>query len=321
MSNHRNVISVLWVVLTVQTAAADYPERPVRVIVASAPGGGPDTSARIFAAELTRQLGKQFVIDNRPGASGSIGTEMIAHASPDGYTIGQGNTNTLVFNRLLLPRLPYDPDRDIQPVAQYAVAPHLIAVTLSLPIKSIQELIAHARKNPAKLLFVSTGNASSLFLAGEMFKRATATQMTHVPYKGAQQGITDMIGGQVHLIFDNVSSIGPQVKAGRVRGLALTTAKRSSSYPELPTVAESGVPNFEVTTWAGFIAPGGLSKTLVTRLNAEVNKALATSTVTEKFAVAGTIPASGTPEEFSALIKREVAKWADVIKGANIKAD
>ena len=301
--------------------AADYPDRPVRVIVASAPGGGPDVGTRIIVAELTRQMGQQFVVDNRPGATGLIGTEMIARATPDGYTIGNGYSATLAMNRSILPKLPYDPDRDIQPVSQYSLAPNILAVTLSLPVKSVQELIDHARKNPGKLLFASSGNGTSLHLSGELFKRMTGTQMTHVPYKAAQQGITDMIRGQIHLMFDNVPSIGPHVRGGRVRGLAITSTKRSSSYPELPTVSESGVPNFEVVPFGGMVAPGGLSKTIVNRLNTEVNKALATSAVKEKFAVLGNVPAGGTPEEFAAFIKLEVIKWAEVIKGANIKAD
>ena len=303
------------------STAADYPERPVRVIVPGPPGGAPDLGTRMIAAELTRQMGKQFVVDNRPGASGSIATEMIARAVPDGYTIGQGNFGSLGTNRSLLPKLPYDPDRDIQPVAQFSVVPNILAVTMSLPVKSVQELIAYARKNPDKLLFASGGNGTSHHLAGELFKRMTGTQMTHVPYKGSPQGITDLIGGQVHLIFDVASSIGPHVRGGRVRGLAITSAKPSPSYPALPTVAESGVPNFEVIAWAGMIAPGGVSKSIVSRLNAEVNKALATATVREQYAIAGTVPIGGTPEAFAAHIKREVVKWAEVIKGANIKAD
>ena len=315
------IIFAIWVAMMMTTAAADYPVRPVRVIVSSAPGGGPDVTMRIIAAELSQQMAQQFVVDNRPGASGVIGTEMIARASADGYTIGEGRTATLAINRLLLPKLPYDPDGDIQPVAQYSAVPHLLAVTLSLPVKSVEELIAYARKNPGKLLFVSTGNASPLFLAGELFKRMTGTSMTHVPYKGTQQGITDMIGGQVHLIFDNVSSIGPHIRASRVRGLAVTTAKRSSSYPELPTVAESGVPNFEVAGWGGIVAPSRVSKIIIYRLNAEVNKALAKSIVKERFSALGTIPIGGTPEAFAALIKIELIKWTAVIKDANIKAD
>jgi tripartite-type tricarboxylate transporter receptor subunit TctC len=313
---------VICAALTTTKAAADYPDRPVRVIVPSLPGGPPDLNMRIIVSELTRQMGKQFVVDNRPGASGSIATEMIARAIPDGYTIGQGNIATLATNRSMLPKLPYDPDRDIQPVAQTALSPNILAVTLSLPVKSVQELIAYARKNPGKLLFASGGNGTSMHLAGELFKRMTSTQMTHVPYKGISQGVTDMIGEQVHLMFNPASSMGPYVRGGRVRGLAITSAKRSPSFPELPTVAESGVPNFEVVAWGGIIAPGGVSKTIVNRLNAEVNKALATSTVKEQFFAAGNdVPTGGTPEEFAAFIKREVSKWAGVIKDANIKAD
>ena len=209
----------------------------------------------------------------------------------------------------------------MHPVAQYSLTPTILAVALSLPVKSVQELIDHARKNPGKLLFASIGNGSTSHLAAELFKRMTGTQMTHVPYKGAPQGVIDMIGGQVHLMFDAASSIGVHVRAGRVRGLAVTTTKRSSSYPELPTVAESGVPNYEVTGWTGIIAPGGVSTFIIKRLNAEVNKALTTSTVKEKFSITGNVPTGGTPEEFAAFIKREVVKWAEVIKGANIKAD
>jgi tripartite-type tricarboxylate transporter receptor subunit TctC len=312
---------IAWAVLTLQTAAADYPDRPIRVVVASAAGGGADVTTRIIVAELTRRIGKQFVVDNRPGAGGLIGMELIARAAPDGYTIGQGGIAQLAINRIFQPRMPYDPDRDIQSVAQYGASSNILAVALSLPVKSVQELIDHARRNPGKLLFASNGNGTSVHLSGELFKHMTGTQITHVPYKAAQQGVSDMIGGQIHLMFDNASSIGGHVRAGRVRGLAVTGAKRSSSYPELPTVADSGVPNFEVTIWAGIVAPAGVPKDIVNRLNAEINKALTTSTIKEKFGVLGTEPTGGTPAEFAALIKREVIKWTAVVKDANIKVD
>ena len=317
--NILRVTVVLAGAATWSCMAADYPERPVRVIVPSAPGGGPDVGTRIVVAELAKQFGKQFVVDNRPGATGVIGLEMIARATPDGYTIGHGNSSTLAINRSFLPKLPYDPDRDLQSVVLYAAQSNILAVTPSLPVKSVQELVDYLRKNPGKLLFASVGNGTSQHLSAELLKRMTNTQMLHVPYKGAQQAITEMIGGQVHLMFDNASSIGVHVRAGRVRGLAVSTAKRAQAFPDLPTVAESGVPNFEVAVWGGLVAPGGVSKTIVNRLNAEANKALATVSVKEKFAGLGSETAGGTPEEFAAFLKREIAKWADVIKGANIK--
>ena len=316
------LIFAVCAVLTMKTVvAADYPDRPVRFIVPAAPGGGPDVINRLVAAELTRQMGKQFVVDNRPGASGSIGTEIIARAAPDGYTIGNGNSATLVTNRFFLSKLPYDPDRDIQPVAQHVITPLILAVGLSLPVKSVPELIELARKNPGKLRFASSGNGSSAHLGGALFKRMTGTQMTHIPYKAAQQGVTEIIGGQEQLMFENVASIGVHVRSARVRGLAITTAKRSPSYPDLPTVAESGVPNFEVMVWGGIVAPRGVAKDIINRLNLEINKALATSTVKEKVDVLGNVLTGGTPEEFAAFIKREMVKWAVVIKDANIKAD
>jgi tripartite-type tricarboxylate transporter receptor subunit TctC len=301
--------------------AADYPDRPVRIIVPSAPGGAPDVTTRILVTELTRQMGQQFVVDNRPGASGVIGTELTVRATPDGYTIGQANLTTLVNNRIFMSKLPFDLDRDLLPISQYFLTVNILAVTLSLPVKSVPELIEHARANPGKLLFASSGNGTSMHLCGEMFKHLTSTQMTHVPYKAAQQGVSDLIGGQVQLMFDSTSSIGAQVKAGRVRGLAVTGAKRSPTYPELPTVAEAGVAKFEMTAWGGFAAPNGVPKAIVNRLSVEINKALATASVKEKFAANGSVPSGNTPEEFTALIKRELTKWSDVVKSANIKVE
>ena len=325
MSSVTHAVSVVTIICSVAAAvpliAADYPDRPVRVIVPSAPGGAPDVTTRIVVAELTRQMGQQFVVDNRPGASGIIGTELTVRGTPDGYTIGQANLTTLVNNRIFMPKLPFDLDRDLQPISQYFLTSNILAVTLSLPVKSVQELIEYARKNPGKLLFASSGNGTSMHLSAELFKHLTGTQMTHVPYKAAQQGVADLIGGQVQLMFDSTSSIGAQVKAGRVRGIAVTGAKRSPTYPELPTVAESGVPNFEMTAWGGFAAPSGVPKTIVNRLSVEVNKALATPAVREKFAANGSVPAGNTPEEFTALIKRELTKWAEVVRSANIRVD
>jgi len=319
----RNVMAAIICGLCVATFsvhAQKFPDRPVRFIVPSASGGAPDISSRIVAAELTRQLGKQFVIDNRPGASGSIGTELIARAVPDGYTIGQGNFSTLGTIRSLL-KLPYDTDRDLQLIGQYSTLANILAVTPQLPVRSAQELIEYAKSNPDKLLFASTGNGSSMHLSIELFKRMTGTRMMHVPFKGAQQGVTDLIAGQVQVMCDNMSSIGPQVKAGRVRALAVTSVKRSAAYPELSTVAESGLPGFEVVTFGGLVAPAGVPRPIVDLLNKALNNAVESNTLREKFALNGSEPVGGTPEQFAEFVKRESTKWAEVIKGANIKPD
>ncbi len=302
------------------SALPTYPDRPIRFIVPSAAGGAPDTNTRIIVSEVARQMGQQIVVDNRPGASGSIGTEIIAKAQPDGYTIGTGNIATMALNRSVLPKLPYDPDK-LQPVVQWTYVPNLLAVTISLPVKSVQELIDHATKNPGKLLFASSGSGSSIHVSGELFKLMTGTNMVHIPFKGAAIAITDLTAGRVHLMFDNVPSIAPHVRAARLRGLAVTSAKRVPAYSELPTVAEAGVPGFEVTAWGGVIVPPRVPKAIIVRLNAEVNKTLALPQVREKLSALGSEVVGGTPEQFALHIRRETAKWADVVKRAGVKLD
>jgi tripartite-type tricarboxylate transporter receptor subunit TctC len=301
--------------------AAAYPERPLRYVMGSAAGGGPDIAARIVMAELGRQLGQQIVIENRPGASGTIGTEIIARATPDGYTIGHGNIQTLAIARSVLPKLPYNIDRDLQPVVHMYGTPNLLAVTLSVPASSVQELVAYAKKNPDKLLYASTGSGSSIHVGMELFKLMTGTQMVHIPYKAAVTAIADLTAGRVHLMADNINSIGPHVKAGRLRGLAVTTATRVPAFSELPTIAESGVPGFDVAAWAGVIVPAGVPKPIVARLNAEINKALAAPAVRDRLPELGLQLAGGTPEQFREHIRREAEKWADVVKRSGAKVD
>jgi tripartite-type tricarboxylate transporter receptor subunit TctC len=321
MNGSLRIACTVALVLIVNSAFAAYPDRPLRYVLASAAGGGPDVAARVVMAELSRQTGQQVVIENRPGGGGSIGTEVIARATPDGYTIGHGNINTMAINRSVLSKLPYDPDKDLRPVVHMYFTPNLLAVTLTLPVKSVQELIDYAKKNPDKLTFASTGNGSSIHVGMELFKLMTGTQMVHVPYKAAVVAITDLTAGRVHLMADNINSIGPHVKAGRLRGLAVTSAKHVPAFAELPTVAEAGVPGFEVSAWAGVIVPTGVPKAIVARLNAEINKALATSAVREKLPEMGLELVGGTPEQFAAHIKRETAKWADVVKRSGAKID
>ncbi len=303
------------------TIAAAYPDRPMRYIIASAPGGGPDTSARVIMAELSRVIGQHVIVENRPGAGGSIGTELISKSSPDGYTMGHGNINTMAIARSVLSRLPYDPDRDLQPVVQMYETPNLLAVTLGLPVKSVAELIEHARKHPGDLIYASTGNGSSVHVGMELFKLLTATQMVHVPYKAATVAITDLTSGRVQVMADNINSIGTHVKAARLRGLAVTSGYRVPAFSDLPTVIEAGVPGYAVTAWAGVIMPVGVPKPLVSQLNVHMNKALASSTVKEKLAEQGCIVIGGTTEQYAEHIRREAARWAEVVKKSGAKVD
>jgi tripartite-type tricarboxylate transporter receptor subunit TctC len=304
-----------------ESATQDYPQRPIRYIVPSAAGGGADVLARVLAAELTKQLGQQIVVDNRPGASGAIGMEMLVRANPDGYTIGYGNTPLLAINRSLLPGWSFEAGRNLQPVAWLTSSQNLLAVTLSLPVKSVRELIDYARKNPDKLMYASPGNGTTIHLSGELFKQMTRTQMVHVPYKAVTVAITELIGGQVHLMFDNLTSITTHVKAGKLRGLAVTGRARAGPFPDLPTVAEAGVPGYDVTVWTGVIVPVGVSKAIVAKLNAEINKACTAPALLEKFAGFGNRCVGSTPGQFAELITKESAKWAEVVKRSGAKAD
>jgi tripartite-type tricarboxylate transporter receptor subunit TctC len=321
MAGFLRMTCISLLLLHAGVAFSVFPERPLRYVLPSAAGGGPDVAARVVMAELSRQTGQQVIVDNRPGASGLLGTEVIARATPDGYTMGHGNINTMAINRSVMSNLPYDPDRELQAVVLMYYSPNLLAVTLSLPVKSVQELIDYAKRNPDKLIFASTGNGSSVHVGMELFKLMTATQMVHVPYKVATVAITDLTAGRVQLMAENIASIGPHVKAGRLRGLAVTSGKRVPAFAELPTVAEAGVPGFDVSAWAGVIVPTGVPKAIIVRLNAEINKALAASVVREKLPEMGLEVAGGTPEQFAGHIKSEAAKWADVVKRSGAKVD
>jgi tripartite-type tricarboxylate transporter receptor subunit TctC len=307
--------------LVAPTGGAAYPERPIRLIISSAAGGSPDIVTRILAAELVKQMGQQIVIDNRPGAAQTIGTEMVVRAIPDGYTLGYANVVTLAINKTLLPKQPYDPDKDLALIGQFLSTHNLLAVTNALPVKNVRELIEHARKNPGKLLNASAGNGTTGHLGGELFKIMTATQIVHVPYKGSPQGIADLIAGQVHLMFDNLTSISPHVKAGKLRGLGVSGPRRSPVFPDLPTVSEAGVPGYETTAWGGLVAPAGTPKPIIIRLNAEINKALQSPGLKERYAVIDAEPVGGTVEAFAAFVKSESLKWGDVVRKSGAKLD
>jgi tripartite-type tricarboxylate transporter receptor subunit TctC len=302
-------------------AGAAYPERPIRIIVPAGVGGGSDIGTRLFAAELTRQLGQHVVVENRPGAGGIVGTEAIARAAADGYTLGQGNFNSMNTNRILNANLPYNADKDLQAIVFAYMSRNIIAVNRALPVSSVKDLVSHARANPGKLLYASGGNGSSGHFSGALLGLLAGIEMVHVPYKASGPAITDLVAGQVHLMSDNVQSIGPHVRAGRLRGLAVTTTNRTAAYPDLPTVAEAGIPGFEIAPWAGYIAPAGVPRAIVARLNAEFNRVFAVPAVREKLIEMGLEPRGGTPEAFARFMRDEVAKWTDVARRANVRGE
>jgi len=303
-------------------AAADYPARPIRMIVPQAPGSASDNVARLLAGALTQQLGQQIVVDNRPGGALMIGMEMTARAVPDGYTIGYGPIGALAISpNIVRGTVTVDVQKDLQPISQTTTGHMLLAASPVTPIKSVRELIDYAKQNPGKLSNASSGNGTPGHVGFELFKYMTGTNIVHVPYKGGAAGITDLIAGQVQLMMESLNSITPFAKSGRVRGLAVSGAARSAALPELPTIAEAGVPGYEATTWTGIVAPVGVPKPIVAKLNAEINKAIATQSLKDKFAQIGSESAGGTPEQFGALIRRESAKWAEVVKRSGAKVD
>jgi tripartite-type tricarboxylate transporter receptor subunit TctC len=300
--------------------SAAYPDRPVRFIVSSGAGGAPDFNARTLAAELSKQMGQQFVVDNRPGAGSTLGTTMMAKAAPDGYTIGYGTIGPIAIQRSLQRNLPYDADKDLRAVVLVTLTPNMLAVTQSLQATSVKELIDHARANPGKLFFASTGTGASQHLTGELFKFMTAIQIDHVPFKQATPALADLTAGRVHLMFENINSIAPHVKSGRLRGLGVTTSKRVAAFPDMATIAET-VPGFESVSWGGIVVPAGVPNAIVMRLNQEVNSALLLPHVRERFAAFGVELSGGPPEVFTTQIRKDAAKWADVIRRAGIKPD
>ena len=320
MSTQKLVAAVLALACSA-AAHAEYPDRPIRYIVPSAPGGGADISARLLTAELSQQLKQQFVVDNRPSSGGLIGVQLLAKSRPDGYTLGYGNMTYLAINPSLVPNLPYDADRDLVPIGQFTSGVNLLAVRNTLPVKSVQELIAYARANPDKLSFVSSGNGTTLHLSGELFKHMTGTRMVHVPYKGVGQGLSDLISGQVDLIFDNQSSIAPHVSAGRVRALAVTGPTRSTVFPDLPTMNEAGVTGYVITTWTAMMGPAGLPRAIVNKLNAEIQRACASPRVQATLASQGAVCAGGSPEQFVQFVRKERVKWGDIVRKSGAKVD
>ncbi len=299
--------------------AADYPTRPVKWIVPYPPAGTTDVLARIIAQWLTEKLGQPFVIENRPGAGNNLGTEAVVKAAPDGYTMLLVNPANGI-NATLYKELSFNVIRDIAPVAGIVRTPNVMEVTPSFPAKTVAEFIAYCKANPGKINMASSGRGTSVHLSGELFKSMTGCQMLHVPYKGAGPALTDLMGGQVDVIFDNLPSSVGHIKGGKIRALAVTSAERDPSLPEVPTVAET-VPGYEATAWFGIGMPKGTPKDVIEKVNAEVNRALADPKMRARLAELGGKPIAGTPEDFGKVIAAETAKWEKVVISSGAKVE
>jgi tripartite-type tricarboxylate transporter receptor subunit TctC len=311
------VLGALWLAGIGQAVAVDYPTRPVRWIVPYPAGGTTDILARIIGQSLSERLGQQFVIENRPGGGNNIGTEAVVHAPPDGYTLLLVNPAHGI-NATLYPKLTFNFIRDIVPVAGLMRVPNVMEVTPSVPAKTVAEFVAYAKANPGKINWATSGNGTSVHLSGELFKSMTGIDMTHVPYRGSAPALTDLIGGTVHVMFDNMPSSLPHIQAGKLRALGVTTAQRSPALPDVPTVAET-VAGYEASAWFGMGVPKGTPADVIDKLNKEVNAALQDDKVKARLAELGGNLIAGTPADFGKVIADETDKWAKVIKSANVQ--
>ena len=307
-------------ILVSRASGADWPVKPVRVVVPFTPGGSTDITARLVSNRLQEVWGQSVVVENKPGAGGNIAADMVAHSDPDGYTIfisGPG----MATNQFLYPSLSYDSVADFAPVTMLITQPNLMCVPNSSPAKSVREFIAYCNENKGKITYASSGNGTTLHLSGELFKRLAKVEMTHIPYRGGAPAINDLIPGRVDVIFDNMPSILSHVKAGTLRGLAVTTKERVAVVPDIPTIAESGVPGFDVFSWFGFFVPARTPEGVVARINADTNAALVYPQVKSRFEELGATPKGSTQAELAAFLKSEIDKWGPVIREARIRVE
>jgi tripartite-type tricarboxylate transporter receptor subunit TctC len=304
-----------------QAQAAAYPDKPIRFVVPFPPGGGTDTLSRSLAQKMADALGQSITIDNRPGAGGNIGADIAAKSAPDGYTIFMGQTSNLAVNPTLYSKLPFDPVRDFAPITLVTDTPLVIVVAQGSPIKNVRDLIALARARPGSINFASPGNGTVGHLSGEMFKREAGVEMMHIPYKGAAPALTDLIGGRVNVYFASAPAAMGQIKGGTIRAIAVTSRKRSPALPDVPTVAESGLPGFGASSWYGILAPAGTPKDIISKLNAAAVKVMQQPELKERMVAEGGEPIGDTPEQFAAFIKSEIAKWAKVVKDSGAHLD
>lgn len=319
MARFYLILAAAWFAAT--TFAADYPSRPIRFVVPYPPSGAADIVARIVAQKLGDSLGATVVVDNRAGAGGNLGTDLVAKAAPDGYTLLMGNVGPLAINVSLFKRLPYDPLKDLAPVSFMVAYPNVLVVNPSLPAKSVSELVALAKSRPGQLSYASAGTGSSTHLAAELLKSMAAINMAHVPYKGGGQAIIDVMAGQVHLYFSSMLGALPHVKSGKLRALAVTGTRRSRAAPELPTVAESGFPGYEANNWVGLLVPAGTPAAVILRLNREIVRIFGQPDVQERLAAQGGEAETGTPEKFADYLRAEIKKWAKVVTSSGAQVE
>jgi len=324
VSRFRHLLLAIALALPAGTGSAQttgFPDKPLRFIVGFTPGGPSDIIARALGQKLADLWAQQVVIENRPGAGGNIAAELAAKSAPDGTTWLLGNNSILATNQSLYAKLAYDPVRDFAPVALVAIQPNILVVNPGVPAGSVKELIALAKAKPGELNYASSGSGAAAHLAGELFKTMAGVEMVHVPYKGAQPALTDVIAGQAQLMFATSASVIPYIKAGRLRALAVTTAQRSGVVPELPTLSEAGVPGFEAITWHGVVVPAATPAPLVGRLNADIVKVLGMRDLRERLESLGAEITTGTPRDFADYIAREIPKWAKVVKDSGARAE
>ena len=302
-------------------AAQAWPSKPIRIVAPSTPGDAPDVIARLVAEKLSVALGTQVVVENRPGAGGVVGSEVVAKAAPDGYTLIMGNAGSHGINAAVYSNLPYDIKRDFAPVSQIAIAPNIFVINPGIPPKSVAEFIAYAKSKPGELAYASGGNGSSAHMSMELFKSMAGIDMIHVPYKGSSPALTDVVAGQDAAMIVNMPPAVPLVRAGKLRAIAVTTRTRSPLMPDVPTVAESGLAGYETVAWFGVLAPAGTPREIVNRLSQEMARVARSPEMTERLMSLGAEPVGGTPEEFAAVIARDIAKWTTLSKSVGIKVD
>ena len=319
--SYRGVLAAVVATLATAAGAQSFPSKPVRIIVPFSAGGNVDVTARIIAPALQEALGQPVVVENKPGAAGTIGADLVVRSPADGYTLLMGSNSTFSVAPSLNPKNPYNPQKDFAPVISIAATPFLLVVNPSAPMKTLPELIARAKADPGKLTMASAGTGSSNHLVGELFQSLAGVKLTHVPYKGSNPAISDVMGGQVDMHFDQVTSAGNHVAGGKLRALLVTSKERAPMLPDVPTATEAGFPSFEPINVTGLIAPAGTPREVIATLNSAMQKALARADVKEKFAGVGAVTTGGSPEQFAAYIASDLQRWTKVVKDANVKVD